>query len=695
MNQDETSGNNINNTINQQRIESLRNLIQERPRNGRAMAQLAYLLHEMDKYNINNDDNKEEVNDIRTERNENDNYDNDDTITWAKRSITIAPNKPYGYIAMSFILPIDRITERIENIHKALEQCCCTDKDHNPSYYHNNMIMKFHLLVRLLIEPREDEKRYILRIKKLQQSNHNTNNNVIHPSTRPFSINEENTYQQMITMYESYILNINNKNKNSDNVNDSCSCNVIKIVETDTNHHHIMSQNNNNNIGTIAYDEYRLGLLFRKMKNENINNTSGNMYQKRSIYWFQNSIRHFDIILFQEHSLATTTTTTSPLQHEQQQEQLIMINNKSFSYYYSMAQFWLETLTSSSNNKYGTEPSITNTRPDEQYDDDHHLNPIMTTSRTATNKMITKCPPEYIINLYSTFAERFDELLVKELQYQTPTILCQLVNECYPHHDPNSITSNLSTVHKNNLTAISLDIGCGTGVSGIEFYNHCIFIHDYMKQIVLNDNNNNIKCMIGVDLSSHMIEKAKQRKCYNELYIGDATSVLSSLSSVVSSDDEHVDNNIDDTSSIKLETGNDDIKNNANSHDNMNHFLYTIVFACDVFVYIGDLNEMIQRVYDSLIPGGIFAFSTELLLLSQTNDDIKSSSSTSSMLPPPYILHSCARFAHSEHYIRTISIHHGFIILKSKICSIRKNQGKDVIGYLIVLQKPAQIVIDT
>ena len=68
------------------------------------------------------------------------------------------------------------------------------------------------------------------------------------------------------------------------------------------------------------------------------------------------------------------------------------------------------------------------------------------------------------------------------------------------------------------------------------------------------------------------------------------------------------------------------------------------------------------------------------------------STSSLSVLPPSYILHSCARFAHSEHYIRTISLHHGFIILKSKICTIRKNQGKDVMGYLIVLQKPAQII---
>ena len=42
---------------------------------------------------------------------------------------------------------------------------------------------------------------------------------------------------------------------------------------------------------------------------------------------------------------------------------------------------------------------------------------------------MTRCPPEYIVSLYSTFSNQFDDLLVGKLAYKTPTVLRQLLND--------------------------------------------------------------------------------------------------------------------------------------------------------------------------------------------------------------------------------------------------------------------------
>ena len=52
------------------------------------------------------------------------------------------------------------------------------------------------------------------------------------------------------------------------------------------------------------------------------------------------------------------------------------------------------------------------------------------------------------------------------------------------------------------------DLGCGTGLSGLAFI-------DIVEELV------------GVDLSPEMIEKAKQRRIYHELHVGEMTAIFS------------------------------------------------------------------------------------------------------------------------------------------------------------------------
>jgi predicted TPR repeat methyltransferase len=210
---------------------------------------------------------------------------------------------------------------------------------------------------------------------------------------------------------------------------------------------------------------------------------------------------------------------------------------------------------------------------------------------------IDRCPKDYVVNLYSTFADKFDNLLVDKLSYETPTKLRELVDS--------------TAVATDQKWSSAADLGCGTGLSGLAFRD-CV------------------DTLTGVDLSPEMIAKAKERDCYETLVVGDVASILG----------------------------------NENEFD--------LVFACDVFVYIGNLAEVFTAAKIALKPDGVFAFSTE-------NLDEKAKH--------PYALHACARFAHKRSYIESLASDNGFEIVKLRICPIRKNGGKDVSGLLAVFKK--------
>jgi len=218
---------------------------------------------------------------------------------------------------------------------------------------------------------------------------------------------------------------------------------------------------------------------------------------------------------------------------------------------------------------------------------------------------VERCPSNYIVDLYSTFAATFDDQLVNKLHYQTPTKLRKLVDEVVKQSYQKECFSNLA------------DLGCGTGLSGVAF-----------KSLAKN--------MVGVDLSPEMIAKAEKRGCYKSLHIGDIESILTS----------------------PISTGEEET--------------YDVIIACDVFVYIGDLQSVFESVAKSLNPShGLFAFSTELL-----EEDKKDNG---------YRLQTTARYAHKQSYLKSLAEQCGFEIKAMKNDVIRKNAGKDIRGTLTIL----------
>lgn len=228
---------------------------------------------------------------------------------------------------------------------------------------------------------------------------------------------------------------------------------------------------------------------------------------------------------------------------------------------------------------------------------------------------VDRCPEEYIVGLYSGFAKDFDNLLVRKLHYETPALLRRLVDGVLP-----------ASRRGKSWARRAADLGCGTGLSGVAFRS-CV------------------KNMTGVDLSPEMVEKAKERQCYESLVVGDVETVLNR-------------SNGEETKS-------------ESSHASTR--MYDLVFACDVFVYIGDLCSIFASVRNSLIsPDGLFSFSAECLDEDQAVGN-------------GFVLQKCARFAHKLSYIEELANKFGFEIRATKRCAIRKNEGKDVAGILAVM----------
>jgi predicted TPR repeat methyltransferase len=144
--------------------------------------------------------------------------------------------------------------------------------------------------------------------------------------------------------------------------------------------------------------------------------------------------------------------------------------------------------------------------------------------------------PAYIARLFDDYAWRFDKHLIKNLGYRAPTLIAEA----------------LSAVASGRRFASALDLGCGTGLMGIELRS-------------LTDR------LTGVDLSAAMTAKARERGLYGQLVVDDAVAMLG-----------------------REPPG-----------------IVDLIVAADALVYIGDLAPLFAAVVTALTADGLFAFSVE------------------------------------------------------------------------------------
>ncbi len=201
-------------------------------------------------------------------------------------------------------------------------------------------------------------------------------------------------------------------------------------------------------------------------------------------------------------------------------------------------------------------------------------------------------PRTHVENLFDDLSGDFDHHL-EQLGYRTPEILKEMV---------------ISLAGESASFDYAIDMGCGTGLSGIQF-----------KKMA--------KCFTGIDLSQKMIELARAKNIYDELFRGDVCQYLDS-----------------------------------SQHQ------YDLFIAADVFIYIGELAEIFSKVRAHAKPGSLFVFSTEV----ETEQG--------------YILRPSGRYAHSRNYIEALADNNSYTIVSSQTTILRKEAQQRIIGELFVLK---------
>ena len=146
-----------------------------------------------------------------------------------------------------------------------------------------------------------------------------------------------------------------------------------------------------------------------------------------------------------------------------------------------------------------------------------------------------------------------------------------------------------------------IELGCGTGLSGEVFRDYVDFF-------------------TGVDLSNNMLEIAKKKKIYDELLTGDICNILGK--------------------STKK---------------------YNLFIIADVFIYIGELQDVFSKIKNRSEEGAIIIFSTEHL----EEGDYKLIKQ---------------RYRHSKSYIEKILKQNNFNLINFKTENLRKDKDSYITG---------------
>lgn len=165
---------------------------------------------------------------------------------------------------------------------------------------------------------------------------------------------------------------------------------------------------------------------------------------------------------------------------------------------------------------------------------DHSIASYMTSALTQQSTP-DSAPIEYVKNLFDNYAFQFDTHLQDTLSYKTPQLLREQL-----------------TPYLENKKYTLLDLGCGTGLSGMSFT-------DMAEKLM------------GIDISANMLSQAKEKACYDVLIEKDIISALNGLEAY-----------------------------------------FDLILCIDTLVYFGDLNVLFAQISLHLQKNGLLACSIEL-----------------------------------------------------------------------------------
>jgi len=175
---------------------------------------------------------------------------------------------------------------------------------------------------------------------------------------------------------------------------------------------------------------------------------------------------------------------------------------------------------------------------------------------------------------------------------------------------PEALVAMIAEATAENPPETALDLGCGTGLVGLQLAER-------------------VKAIDGIDLSPKMIEKSTAREVYRTLTNTDIRSFLATA-------EQHWD----------------------------------VMVAADVFIYCGDITDIIALAASRLTPGGWLAFSVETM----EDGDYKADPTT-------------GRYLHARPYVERLLMP-AFERIQFTESVLRMNAGQPVNGWLVLAQKP-------
>jgi predicted TPR repeat methyltransferase len=211
-------------------------------------------------------------------------------------------------------------------------------------------------------------------------------------------------------------------------------------------------------------------------------------------------------------------------------------------------------------------------------------------------------PQTYVENLFDRFSNHFDERLVDRLAYNTPKLLYNVLCHVSKNEEAFENCRNL------------VDLGCGTGLAGKYFQSVC-------------------ETLIGVDISSEMIERGRLTGFYNVLIVNEIVAYLESETLPID-----------------------------------------VFVATDVFNYFGEIVPILTACRNRQESGGLLAFSVETLETASANE------------PVGFKLASNGRFQHERHYVSANAALADYQVMTCAERVLRRENGYDVQGYLFVLK---------
>jgi predicted TPR repeat methyltransferase len=206
-----------------------------------------------------------------------------------------------------------------------------------------------------------------------------------------------------------------------------------------------------------------------------------------------------------------------------------------------------------------------------------------------------RCSEEYVKTHFNRFARTFDETLIHRLAYRGPRIIAEALVK-----------------HAGSRLIDVLDAGCGTGLCGPEIREHC-------------------RSLTGIDLSENMIQRARERNCYDGLFVAELCAFMASR-----------------------ETS------------------FDAIVSSDVLIYFGALEQVVEAMRAALRPEGLLIISTEALADTETER---------------YRLQVTGRYAHRDSYLREVMRHSQLDVLSLEQVALRLELGRRVMFHILVARK--------